>query len=47
MVVPGRVQFLGGTDNAMRHVQIGRSFDLKGKVPHLGAEVPSWRRSSG
>ena len=42
MVVPGRVQFLGGTDNAMRHVQIGRSFDLKGKVPHLGAEVPSW-----
>jgi len=42
MVVPGRVQFLGGTDNALRHVQIGRAFDLKGKVPHLGAEVPSW-----
>ena len=42
MVVPGRVQFLGGTDNALRHVQIGRTFDLKGKVPHLGAEVPSW-----
>jgi hypothetical protein len=42
MAVPGRVQFLGGTDNALRHVQIGRSFDLKGKVPHLGAEVPSW-----
>jgi hypothetical protein len=42
MVVPGRVQFLGGTDNAMRHVQIDRSFNLKGTVPNLGAEVPSW-----
>ena len=42
MVVPGRVQFLGGTDNALRHVQVGRTFNLKGTVPHLGAEVPSW-----
>jgi hypothetical protein len=42
MVVPGRVQFLGGTDNHLRHVQIGREFNLKGNVPHLGAEVPSW-----
>ena len=41
-VVPGRVQFLGGTDNAMRHVQIDRAFNLKGTVPNLGAEVPSW-----
>jgi hypothetical protein len=41
-VVPGRVQFLGGTDNAMRHVQIDRDFDLSGSVPHLGAPVPSW-----
>jgi hypothetical protein len=36
------VQFLGGTDNALRHVQIGREFNLEGTVPHLGAEVPSW-----
>jgi hypothetical protein len=42
MVVPGRVQFLGGTDNALRHVQIDRAFNLKGTVPNLGAEVPSW-----
>jgi hypothetical protein len=41
MAVPGRVQFLGGTDNALRHVQVGREFILKG-IPHLGAEVPSW-----
>jgi hypothetical protein len=41
-VVPGRVQFLGGTGNALRHVQIGRAFDLTGNVPHLGAEVPRW-----
>jgi hypothetical protein len=41
-VVPGRVQFLGGTGNAMRHVQIGREFNLEGAVPHLGVEVPSW-----
>ena len=42
MVVPGRVQFLGGTDNALRHVQVDRTFNLKGAVPNLGAEVPSW-----
>src|SRR4030095_1925243 len=41
-VVPGRVQFLGGTDNALRHVQVDRTFNLKGAVPNLGAEVPSW-----
>jgi len=42
MVVPGRVQLLGGTDNALRHVQIGREFTLKGAVPNLGADVRSW-----
>jgi len=41
-VVQGRVQFLGGTDNAMRHVQIGRDFNLEGAVPRLGPAVPSW-----
>ena len=42
MVVPGRVQFLGGTDNALRHVQVAREFTLKGTVPNLGADVRSW-----
>jgi hypothetical protein len=42
MVAPGRVQFLGGTDNALRHVQVGREFTLKGAVPNLGADVRSW-----
>jgi len=47
MIVPGRVQFPGGTDNALRHVQIDRAFSLKGAVPNLGAEVPScWAKPS-
>jgi hypothetical protein len=41
-VVPGRVQFLGGTGNAMRHVQIGREFDMDGDVPRLGPDVRRW-----
>jgi hypothetical protein len=41
-VVPGRVQFLGGTDNAIRHVQIGRTFDMDGAVPRLGQDVRRW-----
>lgn len=41
-VVPGRVQFLGGTDNAMRHVQVGRAFNTEGIVPRLGQDVPRW-----
>jgi len=41
-VVAGRVQFLGGTDNALRHVQVGREFNFKGTVPNLGADVRSW-----
>jgi hypothetical protein len=42
MIVPGRVQFLGGTGNAIRHVQVGREFDTEGVVPRLGADVPRW-----
>jgi hypothetical protein len=42
MAVPGRVQFLGGTENALRHVQVDRAFVLTGSGPHLGADVPSW-----
>jgi hypothetical protein len=41
-VVPGRVQFLGGTGNAIRHVQIGREFNLEGAVPRLGPDVRAW-----
>jgi hypothetical protein len=41
-VVPGRVQFMGGTDNAIRQVQIGRDFNLDGAVPRLGQDVRHW-----
>ena len=41
-VVPGRVQFLGGTGNAIRHVQIGREFIMDGAVPRLGPDVRRW-----
>lgn len=42
MVVPDRVQFLGGTDNAIRQVQIGREFRMDGAVPRLGQDVRRW-----
>jgi hypothetical protein len=41
-VTPTRVQFLGGSDNAIHNVHIGREFDLSGAVPRLGADVPRW-----
>lgn len=41
-VVPGRVQFMGGTDNAIRHVQVGREFNMEGDVPRLGQDVRRW-----
>lgn len=41
-VTPTRVQFLGGSGNAIRNVHVGRSFDLSGAVPRLGADVPRW-----
>ena len=41
-ITPMRVQFLGGSGNAIRNVHIGREFDLSGTVPHLGADVPQW-----
>ncbi len=41
-VTPTRVQLLGGSGNAIRNVHVGRSFDMTGAVPHLGAEVPQW-----
>jgi hypothetical protein len=42
MVTPTRVQFLGGSGNAIRNVHVGRDFDLTGAVPRLGADVPRW-----
>ncbi len=39
---PTRVQFLGGSGNAIRNVHVGRNFDLTGDVPRLGADVPRW-----
>src|SRR5690606_17816155 len=41
-VVPGRVQFMGGTDNALRQVQLDREFTLDGAVPRLGQDVRRW-----
>jgi hypothetical protein len=42
LVTPTRVQFWGGSGNAIRNVHIGREFDLSGAVPRLGADVPQW-----
>src|SRR5690606_1011659 len=42
LVTPGRVQFLGGSGNAIRNVHVGREFDLSGAVPRLGEDVPRW-----
>lgn len=42
MVTPERVQFLGGSGNAIRNVHINREFDLSGVVPRLGPDVPQW-----
>jgi hypothetical protein len=41
-LVPGRVQFMGGTDNALRQVQIGREFNEEGPVPRLALDVRQW-----
>jgi hypothetical protein len=41
-VTPTRVQFLGGSGNAIRNVHVGREFDVSGAVPRLGADVPRW-----
>jgi hypothetical protein len=42
MMTPTRVQFLGGSGNAIRNVHVGRDFDLSGPIPRLGADVPRW-----
>ena len=56
IVTPTLVQFLAGdADNFITNIHIGRSFNMDGAVPHLGAEVPQlvrrhdrflgWRRA--
>jgi hypothetical protein len=43
IVTPKLVQILAGdADNFITHVNIGRTFDTQGTVPHLGAETPKW-----
>lgn len=42
LVSPTRVQFQGGSGNAIRNVHIGREFDVSGVVPRIGADVPRW-----
>jgi hypothetical protein len=43
IVTPTLVQVMAGdADNFVTNIHIGRSFDMSGGVPHLGAEVPRW-----
>jgi hypothetical protein len=43
VVTPTLVQFLAGdADNFITNVHIGRTFNMDGDVPRLGAEVPRW-----
>ncbi len=42
MLVPERVQFTGGTGNAIRQVKVGGEFNTEGVVPRLGPDVPRW-----
>jgi hypothetical protein len=43
MVTPSLVQVAAGdADNFLTNIHIGRSFNLDGAVPRLGADVPRW-----
>jgi hypothetical protein len=43
ITTPQRVQLMASSaDNFIRHFNVGRSFDMSGKVPRLGADVPRW-----
>ena len=43
VVTPSLVQVAAGdADNFMTNIHIGRSFNLEGAVPRLGADVPRW-----
>jgi hypothetical protein len=42
-VTPSLVQILAGdADNFITNIHIGRSFNMEGTGPHLGADVPQW-----
>jgi hypothetical protein len=43
IVTPSLVQFLAGdADNFITNIHIGRTFDMSGSVPRLGADVARW-----
>jgi hypothetical protein len=43
VVTPKFVQIMeGDADNFVTHVNIGRTFNMSGAVPRLGADVPRW-----
>jgi len=43
LVTPELVQIMAGdADNFVTNVHVGRSFDLSGATPRLGADVPRW-----
>jgi hypothetical protein len=43
MVTPNMVQIMGGVArNFVTNIHIGRSFNMDGAVPRLGADVPRW-----
>ena len=43
VVTPKFVQIMeGDADNLVTHVNVGRTFNMSGAVPRLGADVPRW-----
>ena len=43
IVTPTMIQFLAGdADNFITNIHIGRTFNMEGSVPRLGADVPRW-----
>jgi hypothetical protein len=43
IVTPSMVQLMAGVaDNFVTNIHVGRTFNMEGAVPRLGAEVPRW-----
>jgi hypothetical protein len=43
LVTPSLVQIMAGdADNFITNIHIGRTFNLSGNVPRMGADVPRW-----
>jgi hypothetical protein len=43
VTTPERVQLMASSaENFIRHFNVGRTFDMSGAVPRLGADVPRW-----